>query len=172
MNRADSRMDDTDLNLIKGQFDQRILDGFDGPLNICFDDNIQVFDFTFHQLFVQLFKAHPAGPCKFLGALLLKPMFTDLFGILLRRHDVEFIACHGNTGQADDLYGNGRTGFFDLSAHIVVHDSDFSIIITADNRVPYFKGSFSDQNGCHRADSGVQSGFNNVSGCELVWVCF
>ncbi len=78
-NRADAGMDYFNLNLIKAQFKNRLLQRFHRTLDIAFDDQVKLLDLPLLNLLKQIVQGDPLGP---LGGSfnLLGTFFSNLPG--------------------------------------------------------------------------------------------
>ena len=99
-------MNDVDLDLLIGQLDQRIFQGFHGAVDIRLNNQIEVLDLAFLHLLEKVLEAHAVRFGKFLGSLLLGAMQADLFGILFVLQGDQFIAGDRHARKSKDFHRN------------------------------------------------------------------
>ncbi len=87
---ADAGMDDVDTDFFVLEVFQRLAQGFDGALNIGFDNDVEIFDLAFLNLFEQIFQGDFRGLADFFAALLGLPFFGDSSARSARRRHGEY----------------------------------------------------------------------------------
>src|SRR5262249_24807275 len=86
--------------------------------------------------------------------------------------DLERIAGHRDSLQAQHLDWSRRPGIFDDAAAIIEHCAHPAKHLAGDERVAHFELALLDQHGCDSAAAAVELGFEDYAGREPVWISF
>ena len=136
-NLTDGLVDDIDLHLVSGEFQQRVGEGFDRTVDITLDDNIEFLEVANGDTAANLVEGHVLLGAETLLALQLCTLGGDVLGFLLAFGDVEGVACLTGACETKEKHGLRGTGGHNLLVTLVVHGADTSADGTGNDGVAF-----------------------------------
>ena len=164
---ADSGVDDFEFNLVVFEFAEGVVYGFEGTLDVGFEDDAKFFLFAFLYLREEVFELRSTactGPFNGGGgAIGLLALLAEFAGFFFGLDDFKFFAGFWHAGKANDFDGNGGAGFFDAFAFVIDEGPYFCHVLAANEGVASFEGAFADEDGRGRTETGFHLGFDDVT---------
>ena len=99
-NLTHSLMDDTDSNLLGGQFDERVAQSLHRTVHIALDDDVEFLEATLCYTVAYFFERGTVAGAQALLTLQLQSFVGDVANFLFRLHHVEGVACLRGTVEA------------------------------------------------------------------------
>ena len=93
-------------------------------------------------------------------ALTIQCNFTCFLLVTYHGH---FVTGCRNTGQTQDFHRNGRTCFQNFLTQFVTHRTNATVFEAAQYDIAFVQRTFTHQNGCNRATTFIQEGFNHCT---------
>ena len=157
---ANTGVDDGNTDFVALNAHEGLAQGFDGTLDVAFDDERQFLQFTLLDLVEQVIQGN-FGIDVELGRTFL---FQAFFGNRTSRlfvGDVEDVASFRHVIEAEDFDRNRRFGFLDAFAAFVVHGADLTKAGADDDCIADAESPFLDEDGSDRTAAFIQLGFDN-----------
>ena len=146
------------LNLFDG-----LDDGLDRALGIGFDNHLKDFGTGRGELGKKIFEGH-FGVRGLLSKRfgLLRALLGEIARGFFVLYDAEFQAGFGHAVEAQNLDGNGGSGFLLAFPFLIDQRADTAIILAANDDIAHAQGSFANQDRGRRT-ARLQAGFNDVA---------
>ena len=164
-------VDDIDLNLLCGEFDEGVAEGFDRAVHIALDDEVEFLYAAQCDVVCQLFQAAAFHGAKALLACQLFALVGNLSGFLVGVHDMESIAGLRCTVEAEHRSRLRRANLLDTLSALVEHSLDTSVVRSGKHDISYAQSAVADEHCCHITATLVQAGLDDGACCFAVGVC-
>ena len=170
-------MDDGDADFVALDAHEGLAHGFDGTLDVAFDDEGQFLQFALLDLVEQVIQGDFGIDVECGRTFLFQAFFGNGTGRLFVG-DVEDVAGFRYVVEAEDFDWDGRFRFLDAFAPFVVHGADLAEAGADDDRIADAEGPFLDEDGSDRAAAFIQLGFDDDTlsrtvrvGLEILYFC-
>jgi len=137
-------------------------------VDIGFQDDGKLLDFTFLDLVVEVFQAHLGGTGQFLLAELHQAVFGYHFRLFVVGDDDEIIPRIGHSGEPEHFHGHGGACHLKLLPDIAKDVAHAPRVDTAHINVAGPQGPFLNKDGGDGATALVQFGLNHAASSRLV----
>ncbi len=165
-------MNDIDLDILGGEFEQGVGQCLYRAVHIALDDDIQFLEVADSQASSDLFQADMLLGTDRLLTLQLLTLVGNLARLLFGGEDIEFVARLRRTVQTE--YGTrfARQYLFYLLPTLVEHRFDASVVGTCQHDITDMERTVCHQQCCYIAAPLVERGLNNGTFSATLRVCF
>ena len=164
-------MDDVDLDILRGEFDERVFECLHRTVHIGFDDDIEFLEVTDSHTTTDLLKTNMFLRTDRLLALELLTFVSDVTCLLLGRQYVELVTCLRCTVETKDRTGLTRVYLIDLLTTLVEHRTDTSVVRSCEHDIAHVERTVLYQEGCYISTSFVQRGLDDRTFRTTFGVC-
>ena len=134
-------MDHVHADLLRGEFDEGIGEGFDGTVHVGLDNDVELLEVAQRNAAADLLQGDVRLRLDALDAEQLLALGGDVARLFFIFQDVQVVTGGRCTVQAEDGNRSGRTGLLDLLAALVEHGLDAAGVAAGQHHVADMDGS-------------------------------
>ncbi len=148
---TDGTVNDIDLDILGGEFDERVAEGFHGTIHVALDDDVEFLEVADSETASDFIESDVLLGADGLLALQLLALVGNLACLLFGGQDVELVARLRRAVETEDKARFTRECLGDFLSALVEHRLDFAVVGAREDDVAHVERAVADEDSSHIA---------------------